>query len=356
MLKPDTKVAIFLEGALGLPDGKMGYGVLRYSPNPVAAIIDSTKAGRNLGEFIQCERQCPIVRDMAEAKALGAEAVILGIAPLGGHIPEYWLDALDKAVSLGLSIVNGLHDTIAPRYRQLMPSQWIWDIRQEPKSLPTAAGKARFLNNKRILFVGSDMSVGKMTAALELHKAAQAAHINSQFLATGQTGITISGSGIPLDAIRLDYACGAVEQAVMSMQNADMIIIEGQGSLAHPSSTATLPLLRGSCPTHLVFCHRAGQSHLVKAPDIQIPPLPEFMQLYESVASVCGTYSRPKTTGICLNTGHLDAAAARKAIDQVNSETGLPAWDVVREGGKGLLNAILASDVPDLPLAKDKAV
>lgn len=340
MLKPTTKVAIYMEDTLGQREGKMGYGVLRYSPSPVVAVIDSKQAGKDIKDFTNCNRNCPIVSSIDEAKKLGAEALILGIAPPGGHIPDKWLHDIDHAVSLGFSIVNGLHDHLQKRYPNLLPSQWIWDIRKEPATLSIASGSARTLHNKRVLFVGSDMAIGKMTAALELFISAKKKHVNAAFIATGQIGITITGEGVALDAIRLDYACGAIENAVMAASTADLIIIEGQGSLVHPSSTATLPLLRGSMPTHLVFCHRAGQTTLAKHPSVTIPKLNELIKLYEALATVCGTYQPPQTVGICLHTGGLDKKAAEQAIKNLHNETGLPVWDVVRQGADELLDCI----------------
>ena len=338
MLKPDAKLAIYMEGALGQINGKMGDGVLRYSPNAVVAVIDSAKKGGDIQAYVNCDRRCPIVGSLEEAKALGADVLILGIAPSGGIIPEKWYPEIDRAIDLGFSLVNGLHTHLAHRYPHIKAPQWVWDIRHEPANVTIATGKARHLNNKRVLFVGSDMAVGKMTAALELYRAALQADVNAAFIATGQIGITISGQGIALDAIRLDYACGAVEQAVMDAQSADMIIIEGQGSLAHPGSTANLPLLRGSCPTHLVFCHRAGQTQLATVADVTIPPILDLIKLYEDLACACGTFIRPQTIGICLNTGHLDAKAAEIAVRELEEQTGLVTVDVVRQGAGRLLS------------------
>lgn len=337
MLNPQTKLAIYMEGSLGKPSGKMGHGVLRYSPNSVVAVIDSTYVGGDIKQFVRCDRECPIVDSLAKARALAAETLILGIAPPGGLIPDSWYAPIDEAVKLGFSLVNGLHTLLVPRYPELPASQMIWDIRKEPSTLTIGSGKAASLNNKRILFVGSDMAVGKMTAALEFHRSAQHAKINSAFIATGQIGITISGTGIALDAIRLDYACGAVEHAVMAEKDAEVILVEGQGSIIHPGSTATLPLMRGSCPTHLVLCHRAQQKNLVSAPHVTIPPIAQMIKLYEDIAEACGTFARPKTIGICLNTGHLTHDQAMRAVCETEQEVGLPCIDVVRQDPSRLM-------------------
>ena len=232
---------------------------------------------------------------------------------------------------------------MASIFESLPEGQWIWDIRQEPKDLGIGTGKARSLSCQRILTVGTDMAVGKMSASLELHRAAQKRGIHSKFLATGQGGLMIAGDGIPLDAVRVDFAAGAVEQMVIDWgSDRDLVIIEGQGSLLHPGSTATLPLIRGSQPTGLVLVHRAGQKHIHDLPEVFIPPLPEVVRLYEMVASAGGIFGQVRVKAIALNTFHLDAEAAQQAIEQVQQETGLPCTDAVRFGAEPLLNAVIS--------------
>jgi uncharacterized NAD-dependent epimerase/dehydratase family protein len=230
-----------------------------------------------------------------------------------------------------------------PELRALLKEgQTIWDIRQEPTGLSVGGGKARSLSCQRVLTVGTDMSVGKMSASLELNRAAQRRGIRSKFLATGQAGVMIAGEGIPLDAIRVDFAAGAVEQMVMrSGNNYDLLIVEGQGSLLHPGSTATLPLIRGTQPTGLVLVHRAGQTHVRNHDHVPIPPLPEVIRLYEMVATAGGAFAPVGVKAIALNTGHLDNSAAQKAIAQVWDETGLPCTDAVRFGADLLVNAAM---------------
>lgn len=342
MLSPDQPLAIYLEGALGEMIGKMGYGVLRYSPNRIACIIDSTKAGSDHEPLSHVDRPCPVVSTIEEAIELGAQVLVLGTAPPGGLIPAEWLPVIDDAVSHGMSVINGLHDLLASRFENLRSGQWIWDVRVEPPGLGVGTGKARFLGNRRVLMIGTDMAVGKMTAGLEIYREARNRGLESAFVATGQIGITIMGSGVPLDAVRLDYASGAIEREVMAAAEAELVIVEGQGALIHPGSTANLPLLRGACPTHLVLCHRAGQERLLRHADIGIPALRDYLALYEELATACGVFPRPRSTGIALNTGHLGAQEGGRACLRLENEYGLPCVDVIRDGAGRLLDAILA--------------
>jgi uncharacterized NAD-dependent epimerase/dehydratase family protein len=189
------------------------------------------------------------------------------------------------------------------------------------------------------------MAIGKMTAGLELMRSARESGVKTGFLATGQIGITITGSGIPLDAIRVDFASGAVEREVLrhAQEGAELVIVEGQGSLIHPSSTANLPLIRGSCPTHFIFCHRAGQTHLKSLPNVEIPPIGKIIELYAQVASACGTFATPTTCSIALNTAHLSPEEADEACKNCESELGIPCVDPIRHGPARLLTSLQGS-------------
>jgi uncharacterized NAD-dependent epimerase/dehydratase family protein len=342
MLERNQRLAIYMEGSLGEAAGKMGYGILRYSPNPVACVIDSHNAGRDVRELYDAPRSCPVVGSVDEALALKADVFVLGIAPPGGLIPQPWFDAIDDAVGKGMSIVNGLHDLLGPRYHGLRDGQWIWDLRVEPPDLGVGMAEPRKLNNRRVLMIGTDMAVGKMTAGLELFKTARDAGVNAEFVATGQIGITITGRGVPLDAVRVDFACGALEREVMRAAEAELIIVEGQGALIHPGSTANLPLLRGSCPTHLILCHKARQETLMKVPWVKIPDLRRYVRLYEDLAEAGGTFPRPVTCGVCLNTSELDEEAAQAAICEMEDLLEVPTTDPVRYGCEKLLRPLMS--------------
>lgn len=320
----------------------MGLGVLRYSPNPIVCVIDSQTAGKDAKDVAGVPRACPVVASIEEALALGAEVLVLGIAPPGGLIPKAWYPVIDRSVELGLSIVNGLHDLVGPRFRDLQCGQWIWDIRIEPEGLKPGTGAAADLANKRLLLIGTDMSIGKMTAGLEIYREARERGVSAEFVATGQIGITITGSGVPLDAVRVDFAAGAIEREVLNGKDAQLVIVEGQGSLGHPGSTANMALLRGAMPTHLILCHRAGQNFLAMMPEVPIAPLGDLIRLYEDLAACCGLFPRPTTVGVALNTGHIDSdEEALRACVQIQNEVGLPCVDPVRHGPGRLIDELM---------------
>ena len=220
-------------------------------------------------------------------------------------------------------------------------NQWIWDTRI-PQFIPKiGSGEAMQLKNKRVLMIGTDMAAGKMTAGLELYSYLKDKNVKVGFIATGQVGITVTGKGIPLDAYKLDYACGAVQQAVMQEKDKDIVIVEGQGSILHPGSTATLPLMRGTCPTHMILCHLAHKDTLRSPEWVKVPNLLSFIKLNEELANVLGTYANSKVVGIALNTSRLDEDEAKNYIAKVETETGLPAADVVRFGGDKIFDKII---------------
>ncbi len=334
-----------MEANLDSDYGKMGYGVMRYIANPVACVIDSEHAGKQVKDACSLPYEYPVVATIDEAHKLGAEVLVLGTAPSGGKVPEDWYPPIQQALSHGMSIVNGLHDRLNDLFGgeiEDSANQWIWDVRQPAFTPDIASGRAASLQNNRVLMVGTDMAIGKMTAGLEVFDWVRQQGQSTAFVATGQIGITITGHGIPLDAFKVDHACGAVETAVMEVADHDTIFVEGQGSLLHPGSSATLSLMRGSCANKLIMCHRANMTQLRKPAHVQIPSLKEFIKLNEDLASVCGSLTTAKTIGVALNTSKLREADAKDVIKQTEDETGLPVEDVYRFGaeklGKELLN------------------
>ena len=339
----EHRVAILLHEALRSDLGKTGLTYLRYGQATVVALIDHQFAGESASQLTGINKEVPIVNNVTEALPYNPNILLIGIAPSGGSLPENWWQDIKQAVEKGLSVVNGLHVPMSLIFSNLKPGQWIWDIRQEPKNLRIATGKASSLPGKRLLTVGTYKGISKLSTALELYRAAQQQEIESLFLATGPAGLAIAGDGVPLDAVRVDFAAGAVEKMILDFADEYfLLIIEGQGSLFHPGSTATLPLIRGCQPTDLVLVHRAGQKHLLDFPDIPIPPLTEAIELHENLASAGGIFREVKVKGIALDTTHLSQVNAEEQIKTVTEETGLPCTDVVRFGAEQLLSQVMS--------------
>lgn len=355
MLTSTKRVAVLLHGGIkDAASGKTGLAFLRYWDGQITCVVASDCVGESLSSLTGIERAIPIVRTVGDAVLrYQSDTLVVGIAPSGGKLPISWYQEIEQAIKLGMNIVNGLHTSLAKESQLtqfLKEDQWIWDIRQEPTALQLGTAAASALDCLRILTIGTDMVIGKMSTSLELFRAAQQRQLRARFIGTGQAGIMISGDGIPLDAVKVDFASGAVEQIVLKYgADKDILFIEGQGSILHPASTATLPLIRGTQPTHLILVHKAGQSCIRTCPHIKIPPLADVIQVYESLASAGGTFLAAKVVGIALNTFHLDEEEAKRAIQEVEEKVRLRCTDVVRFGGAPLLDAILRVPRPAIP-------
>jgi uncharacterized NAD-dependent epimerase/dehydratase family protein len=271
---------------------------------------------------------------------------------VGGQLPEEWRDWLKTAIARGLEIWSGLHSFLGddPELGALARARGvrIHDVRKPPAKLPVADGRAAEVDAYVILTVGSDCNVGKMTAQLQLRDELVRRGHRARFVATGQTGIFIEGWGIAVDAVVADFVAGAAEQLVLEgAKNADIVLLEGQGSLIHPGySGVTLGLLHGSCPDGLILCHQATRDYIGdyhgRAPWVKIPPLSELVEIYERAAAPV----RPtKVLGICLNTFDMTDGAARDAVARAAAETGLPTTDPVRFGAAPLVDAVVRETV-----------
>ena len=343
MLKQTDKVAIWMESSIDDDYGKMGISALRYLDNDIVCVIDSVFAGKKISEVSIIKKDIPIVENINKAKSLGANVLLLGVLTSGGIRPKPWDSVIKESLSQGMSIINGLHDQVYSQFEKYLTekNQWIWDTRV-PKFTPKiGSAKSANLNNKRVLMIGTDMAAGKMTVGLELYSYLRDKKIKTGFVATGQVGITVTGKGIPLDAYKLDHACGAVEAAVMEQKDKDVVIVEGQGSILHPGSSATLPLMRGTCPTHMILCHIARNDSLRSLENIKIPDLKKFIILNEELSSVLGTYPKSKVIGVALNTVEMSDNDAKEFIKNTEKNTGLPATDVIRYGGEKIFNQLI---------------
>ena len=352
MLSPEAPVVLLLHGGSDNLSGKTGLAMLRFRQGPIVAVIDPANAGEDLQALTGIDRPVPVVADMAAALAYGPAVAVVGLAPSGGRLPAEMRADVLTALRAGLSLASGLHSRLAedPAFAAvpLAPGQWIWDLRQEPPGLEVATARAAALPCRRVLAVGSDMAVGKMSACLALQAAARGRGLDARFVGTGQAGILISGQGVALDAVRVDYAAGAVEAAVLQVAAGagpeTLLLVEGQGSLAHPGSTATLPLIRGSQPTDLLLVHRAGQSQVRTRPGaaaVAVPPLPELIAANEAVAALARPDGlRPRVRAIALNTALLEPEAAQRQVEQLEQRLGLPCVDPVRHGPERLLAAL----------------
>jgi uncharacterized NAD-dependent epimerase/dehydratase family protein len=268
-----------------------------------------------------------------EAYAKGVRGLVIGVANTGGVIGASWVPLLVEALQAGLDLVSGLHAKLrdVPELREaaLRTGRRLIDVRVPPASIPIATGLKR--SGKRLLTVGTDCALGKKYTALALARAFAARGLAVDFRATGQTGILIAGGGMPMDAVVSDFEAGAAEVLSPAAAADHWDVIEGQGSLFHPSYAAvSLGLLHGSQPDVFVVCHEPGRRHLVGHPEFPLPSLTETIDLTLRL----GRRTNPaiRCGGVSLNTVALDADAARELLEQVSLQLALPAADPIRKG------------------------
>ena len=339
---------IIADGAFGPETSKTANSAIRYVPERVVGVLDGHATGRTCQDVLGFGGAIPVVKTIAEAFALAPTAVLIGIAPPGGQLPVEWRGWILAAIDRGLPIWSGLHTLLADDREFSAHARArgveIHDLRRPPAALPVATAKAKDADAFVVLTVGSDCNVGKMTAQLQIVKDLNARGLRTRFAATGQTGILIEGWGIAVDAVVADFIGGAAEQLVLEgAKDADVVLVEGQGSLIHPGySGVTLGLLHGSCPSAMILCH---QSSRVFVGDyggrdawLKIPPLKELVRIYERAAA---PVHPSKVIGVALNTYDLGESQAKAAITAARKSTEQPATDPVRFDTAPLVDAVV---------------
>jgi uncharacterized NAD-dependent epimerase/dehydratase family protein len=339
----DPRYLILADGAFGPQTSKTANACIRYTPERVVGIVDGTQAGRTSQSVLGFGGDIPVVATLDEGLQLAPTAILVGIAPAGGQLPAEWIALLARAIEHKLDIWSGLHQFVGdiPQLATLAHRHGvvIRDLRRPPADLDVSRGRVRDIDATVVLTVGTDCNIGKMTTQLQLLGALRARGIRTSFAATGQTGILIEGSGIGVDAVIADFIGGAAERLVLeSAKGADLVLVEGQGSIIHPSfSGVTYGLLHGSMPHAQVMCAQPSRTTIRNNEWVAIPALPEFIRMSEAAAAPLRT---APVIAVALNTFDLTESEARRAIERAERETGLPATDPVRYDPAPIVSAI----------------
>ena len=324
---------VLTDGYLTSRNAKTAHGVIRYSTDSIAAVLDREHAGLSLGGVLPgLGSDAPIVGSLGEALEFKPTSLLLGVATPGGWMPEHWRTWMIEALEAKLEIANGLHRFLRddPELVALAEQHGgrLWDVRDPPSDIPLFSGANLDDPRPVVLTVGTDAAVGKMSAALELVGAANANGRRAEFIATGQTGILIAGWGIAVDRVISDFTSGAAEKLIAdASRDSDVLIVEGQGGLWHPAyAGVTLGLLHGAAPHVIVLCHQAGRTAIEEPPYTKLPPVPEMIDAYERNAA---TVRPAKVACVAVNCGGLDDGERAQTVAEVETETGLPAGDVM---------------------------
>lgn len=336
---------ILADGAFGPFTSKTANGCIRFTPEQVVGVLDTVSAGRTVQDVLGFGGAIPVVASVAAGMALQPTILLIGIAPTGGRLPDDWRPIIRDAISAGLHVWSGLHFFIGddPEFAELAAAHGVVinDVRKPPADLPVSTGKVRNVKATVVLTVGSDCNIGKMTTQLAVREALRDRGVRVAFAGTGQTGIFIDGKGIAVDAVVADFIGGAAERLVLeSAEDADIVLVEGQGSLIHPSySGVTYGLIHGSLPHALVLCTQPSRVTIRNNDWVKIPSLRQLIAMHDLVTT---PLRHAPTIAIAMNTYDLTDDAARDAIERGMAETRLPTTDPVRFDPSPIADAILA--------------
>ncbi|EBA16774.1 hypothetical protein RSK20926_03179 [Roseobacter sp. SK209-2-6] len=330
----ETPYLLFLGDAPDMLAAKVAIGIRDWRPDHAVGQIRLPGCGADLG-----------LKDLslAEAKEAGAKTLVIGVANRGGVISAAWKAVLIEALEMGYDLASGLHNLLRDEGDLVAAAQThggtLHDVRVPTVGYPIANGKPR--TGKRCLAVGTDCSVGKMYTAMAMDNEMRDRGMKSTFRATGQTGILITGHGVPLDAVIADFMAGSIEYLTPDNDDDHWDLIEGQGSLFHVSySGVTMALVHGGQPDALILCHEPTRTHMRGLPEYDVPTLEEL----KAVALPLAQRANPacQIVGISVNTQHLSEDEAVTYLAKLEEQMGLPAVDPYRHGAGRLVDALAA--------------
>ncbi len=346
--RPRRNLALLTEG-LEIFRNKTAMALLRYCPEDITCVIDSTHAGQDLHELIGMGKGIPVVESVADAQVYDPEYLVIGVSTPGGYLPDEIRSHVYKAIRAKMGVISGLHEGLNtdPNIASLSCRHAVdlVDLRGVPEDETyISSGRATETSALRVLTVGTDCNLGKMTTSIQLEMFLRnKMRIRARFVATGQNGMLIKGRGVCIDRVVSDFTAGAVERLMLREDHEmDILIVEGQGSLLSPPySGVCLSLLHGCLPDAMILCHRAGRK-IHRNSEVPIPPIEEYAELYNRIAQPL--HKHAKVVAVSVNTQGMSEEEAQAEIDAIAQATGLPTADIVRQGKEGckvLANAVL---------------
>lgn len=343
-MRPARRIVVLAEGRFSPLESKTANQAIRYLPDEVVAVIDSRQAGATAASVLGFGGTIPVHRDLAASLAERPDTLLIGIAPMGGILPSEWRSVLLAALRAKLNVISGLHTYLSedPELASCARANGVTltDLRKVPAAYDVVAkGSWKSRRSKTILSVGTDCNVGKMTASLELHREFERRGLSSAFVATGQTGILLSGNGVAVDSVLSDFIAGAIERELdrASEAGSRYLHVEGQGSLTHQGySGVTLGLMHGVMPDAMILVHHAARR--TDDYDLELDDLPRAIALHEALIA---PFKPSKIVGVALNAVGMTAQAASTARAELERRTGLPVADVLSDRRSILADALL---------------
>jgi len=314
---------------------------IRYRPKDVSSVIDPINAGRTVNDVLGYGGGIPVVSCFKEASDFRPDTLVIGSAPQGGYINELYRKEIISAINYGCDIYNGMHqflndDTELSKLAK-KNSIIIKDFRRPPNPPHFSKGTWKKRKVKVMLIVGTDCDTGKMTTAWEITERLKKRGKNVRFLGTGQTGIMLSGNGVPIDAVVADFMSGEIEYLIDSIEkNIDLIIIEGQGSLTNMYyGGVTLGLMYGAMPDYMVMTDEPDRE--LDVSDVRMASIGEVMKLHLALMK---NFKTSKFLGINLLTFKMSDRLAKQKIKEIEDKYNLPTTDLIRFGDGELINSI----------------
>jgi uncharacterized NAD-dependent epimerase/dehydratase family protein len=341
------KTVILASGALGTLRGKTANGLIMYGRKyQIVAVIDETKAGRDAGEVIGIGKKgIPTVASLEDTLIYNPEALVIGIAPVGGRLPPEWRAIIHSAMSHGMDVINGLHQFLSeePEFREAASNYGvnIVDVRKPPPNVKEniATGMIRKIDVPIVTILSTDVAAGKNIALIELLREAERRGFNPGFIATGQTTIMIGAdAGATIDSIPADFMIGTVESMIIDVVNRgkDIIFVEGQGALSHPwVGHETLAIIYGSWPDAVILVHNPFLEKRIFFPEFDLPKPNDEIKMIETV------FPETRVVGIAVNGFLKSDREIRAACERLEADTGLPTTDVYRFGAAKLFDPLI---------------
>ncbi len=343
-MKQHRRIIVLAEGKFSPFASKTANQAIRYIPDEVVGVIDSLQAGRSAQDVLGFGGSIPVVPDLTSGLQRKPDTLLIGIAPTGGKLPDSWRHIVKEAIENKLNIISGLHTLLSEDEEFAKSAKAnnvsLNDLRKVPAEYEAISqGHWKTRSSKTILTVGTDCNVGKMTASLELHREFERRGLSSDFLATGQTGILLSGRGIAVDSVLSDYVAGSIELEIdkRAGEGKKFIHIEGQGSLTHQGySSVTLGLMHGAMPDAMVMVHHPARH--ADDYDFSIDDVKRLIGIHEMILA---PFKPSKVVAIALNTIDMTPLQSEVAQRSVEEQTGLPVGNVLTPEVERLADAIL---------------
>ena len=335
------RFVVLCHDAFNYIKNKTGNMLIRYRPDEVVAVIDREKVGSNCEEEVGVGGDTPILANFNAALPLKPDTLVIGNATQGGFITEEYREEIANAINAGCDVISGMHQFLNDdddlRSRAEERGVQLFDLRRPPSPphFPTGSWQNRKI--PVLLIVGTDCDTGKMTTAWELSKRLKDRGRRVEFIGTGQTGILLSGSGVPIDAVKADFMAGEIEYLIDNVpNNTELVIVEGQGALTNQFyAGVTLGLMHGAMPDYMLMTHDPTRD--LDVTDFPMTTMKHVMDLHLDLMK---SFKQSRFIGINLLTFAFDNQKALKIIEDSQKEFNMETTDLIRFGDKGLLDAI----------------